>query len=195
MLRFYLYLIIVFCCACQAKDTLAPEVWQPSPNTSWQWQLQGEIDTTFDVDMYDIDLFDVPQGVIDKLHKDNRIVICYFSAGSFEPWREDAKDFPESVKGKKLEDFEEERWLDISQLETLAPIMRARLDLAVQKKCDGVEPDNVDGYTNDTGKPLTAKDQLEYNTFLAKEAHARGLSVGLKNDLEQILELEPHFDW
>ncbi len=195
MLRLCSYLIIVFCCACQAKDTLAPEVWQPSPNTSWQWQLQGEIDTTFDVDMYDIDLFDVPQSVIDKLHKDGRIVICYFSAGSFEPWREDAKDFPESVKGKKLEDFEEERWLDISQLATLAPIMRARLDLAVQKKCDGVEPDNVDGYTNDTGKPLTAKDQLEYNTFLAKEAHARGLSVGLKNNLEQVLELEPHFDW
>ena len=170
-------------------------VWRPKPNTSWQWQLDGEIDTSFDVDMYDIDLFDAPQSIIDNLHKEGRIVICYFSAGSFEPWREDAGNFPESVKAKKLEDFEDERWLDISKLEVLAPIMRARLDLAVQKDCDGVEPDNVDGYTNDTGKPLTSEDQLNYNLFLAKEAHARGLSIGLKNDLEQVLELEPHFDW
>ena len=28
--------------------------------------------------------------------------------------------------------------------------MKAKLDLEVQKGCDGVEPDNVDGYINDT---------------------------------------------
>lgn len=41
--------------------------------------------------------------------------------------------------------------------------MQARLDLAVQKGCDGVEPDNVDGYQNNSGFPLTAQDQLAYN--------------------------------
>jgi hypothetical protein len=73
--------------------------------------------------------------------------------------------------------------------------MESRLDLAVQKGCDGVEPDNVDGYTNDTGFPLSYEDQLTFNIWLANEAHARELSVGLKNDLEQIQELLPYFDW
>ncbi|MMZ65925.1 hypothetical protein D1872_283710 [compost metagenome] len=69
--------------------------------------------------------------------------------------------------------------------------MRARLDLAVQKGCDGVEPDNMDGYDNNTGFTLSADDQLAYNKFIANEARKRGLSVGLKNDLDQIIELEP----
>ena len=170
-------------------------VWQPTPGTTWQWQLTGDIDTSFDVEMYDIDLFDVPQPVIDTLHEDGRIVICYFSAGSYEEWRFDAADFPASVRGNPLDNWPGESWLDIRQIDTLRPIMQARLDLAVQKECDGVEPDNVDGYTNNSGFPLTADDQFTYNTWLAAEAHSRGLSIGLKNDLDQIPDLLPYFDW
>ena len=73
--------------------------------------------------------------------------------------------------------------------------MRARLDLAVQKSCDGVEPDNIGGYASDTGFPLTYRDQLDYNIWLAKEAHDRNLSIGLKNDPGQIDDLVDHFDW
>jgi hypothetical protein len=170
-------------------------VWQPTPGTTWQWQLTGDIDTSFDVTMYDIDLFDVRQSVIDSLHEDGRIVICYLSAGSYEEWRPDAADFPASVKGNPLDGWPGESWLDIRQINTLGPIMQARLDLAVQKNCDGVEPDNVDGYSNNSGFPLTAADQETYNIWLATEAHNRGLSIGLKNDLDQIPDLLPHFDW
>lgn len=170
-------------------------VWQPTPGTTWQWQLSGTIDTSFDVEMYDIDLFDAPQATIDELHGNGRIVICYFSAGSYEEWRSDAGDFPESVRGNPLDGWPGESWLDIRDLDTLGPIMEARLDLAAQKNCDGVEPDNVDGYSNDTGFPLTGNDQLTYNIWLATEAHNRGLSIGLKNDLDQIPQLLDHFDW
>jgi hypothetical protein len=73
--------------------------------------------------------------------------------------------------------------------------MQDRLDLAVAKGCDGVEPDNVDGFDNATGFPLTANDQLSYNRFLADEAHKRDLAVGLKNDLAQIRQLVGNFDF
>jgi hypothetical protein len=53
----------------------------------------------------------------------------------------------------------------------------------------------VDGYTNDTGFPLTAADQLTYNTMLAQLAHQRGLSIGLKNDLDQIPQLVNDFQF
>jgi hypothetical protein len=178
-----------------AADEPAADWWQPSPGTSWQWQLSGQIDTSLDVQMYDIDLFDAPQDTIDQLHADGRVVICYFSAGSWEDWRADADDFPPEVLGNDLDGWEGEKWLDIRQLEVLGPIMAARLDLAAQKDCDGVEPDNVDGYTNDTGFPLTGQDQLNYNIWLSEQAHARGLSIGLKNDLDQIGALLPYFDW
>jgi hypothetical protein len=173
----------------------ADGIWSPGPGTSWQWQLQGTIDTSIDVDMYDIDLFDSSNGLIDDLHNDGRRVICYFSAGSWEDWRSDAGDFPESVKGNPLDGWPGEKWLDVRDLVSLGPIMAARLDLAAAKGCDGVEPDNVDGYSNDSGFPLSGQDQLDFNLWLATQAHARGLSIGLKNDLEQIAALEPHFDW
>ena len=73
--------------------------------------------------------------------------------------------------------------------------MKQRLDLAMDKGCDAVEPDNVDGYSNRPGFPLSYDDQLDYNRFIAREAHARGLSVGLKNDLDQVDDLLPDFDW
>ncbi|MEA3351456.1 MAG: endo alpha-1,4 polygalactosaminidase [Chloroflexota bacterium] len=174
----------------------SPSWWQPAPGTSWQWQINGaEIDTSVDVDMYDIDLYEVPQATIDQLHADGRIVICYFSAGSWEEWRPDADQFPPDLIGDPLEDWEGENWLDTRQLDALAPIMAARLDLAARKGCDGVEPDNVDGYDNETGFPLTYQDQITYNIWLSEQAHQRGLSIGLKNDLAQIPDLLPYFDW
>lgn len=169
--------------------------WQPKPGTSWQWQLTGEIDTSFDVQMYDVDLFLVSAALVDELHEQGRVVICYFSAGSWENWRKDADEIPEKVIGKPLESWPDENWLDIRQIEMLAPFMKARMDLAVQLGCDGVEPDNVDGYANKSGFPLTYQDQLEYNIWLAEEAHMRGLSIGLKNDLDQVEDLVPYFDW
>ncbi|MEK6898553.1 MAG: endo alpha-1,4 polygalactosaminidase [Nanoarchaeota archaeon] len=169
--------------------------WKPNPNTSWQWQLLGTINQNHDVDMYDLDLFDNSKEVINALQNRGIKVICYFSAGSYENWRIDKDDFPNEVQGKTLEGWEDEKWLDISKIDLLAPIMRNRLDLAVEKGCDGVEPDNVDGYLNDNGFDLTYQDQLVYNKWLAEESHKRGLTVGLKNDLEQIPELVDYFDF
>jgi hypothetical protein len=73
--------------------------------------------------------------------------------------------------------------------------MAGRLELAVTKQCDRVVSDNVDGYQNDPGFPVTAADQLEFNRFLATAAHSRGLAVGLKNDLDQIAKLVGDFDF
>ncbi len=73
--------------------------------------------------------------------------------------------------------------------------MSARMYLAKTKGCDGLEPDNVDAYENDSGFKLTSSNQIAYNTWLAQEAHTRDLSVGLKNDVDQVKELVDHFDW
>lgn len=169
--------------------------WRPTPGTSWQIQFSSQIDTSLDVQVYDIDLVDTPRSIIDQLHTDGRKVMCYFSAGSWEEWRDDAEYFPDSVLGNDLDGWLGEKWLDIRSLDLLGPIMSARLDMAAQKGCDGVDPDNVDGYTNDTGFNLSYQDQLDYNIWLAEQAHARGLAIGLKNDLDQITDLLPYFDW
>ena len=171
-------------------------VWSPVLRTSWQIQLSGlPVDQSFNVDMYDIDLFDNDAGVVASLHARGRKVVCYLSVGSWENFRPDAGRFPESVRGKPLSGWPDEQWLDIRRLDILAPVLEARLELCKLKGFDGADPDNVDGYINDTGFPLTYQDQIRFNTFIANAAHARGLSVGLKNDLDQVQELLPYFEW
>ena len=168
--------------------------WQPRPGTTWQWQLQGSLDTTVDVAAYDIDLWDTSKSTIESLHAMGRKVICYFSAGSYENWRADASQFPAAAKGKVMDGWPNERWLDVRSSKVRS-IMQQRLDLAADKGCDAVEPDNVDGYSNESGFALSGADQIAFNRFLATEAHARGLAIGLKNDLDQVQQLVASFDF
>ena len=181
----------------------------PSDGLTWQWQLQGDINHSYDVDVYDVDLFDVSKEKIAQLKNEGRKVICYFSAGTYEGWRADWADYFDFIDGDaysgskppfagNMADWDE-RWLDIRRIDLLTPIMTSRLDLAVEKGCDAVEPDNVDAWSNagevKLSPALTANDQLNYNRWLAKAAHDRGLSIGLKNNVEQISDLVEDFDW
>jgi hypothetical protein len=169
--------------------------WVPTPRTTWQWQLTAPVDLSVDAEMFDIDLFDNPARVVRRLHRRGRHVVCYLDAGTLEPGRPDRDAYPAAVIGKELPDWPGEHWLDIRRLDVLGPILERRLDLCRSKGFDAVEPDNVDAYANDSGFPLTAGEQLRFNGFLARAARARGLSVGLKNDLDQAAALEPDFDW
>ena len=168
--------------------------YRPAVDVNAQVQLQGTPNISYDVALYVLDLFDTDSAVIDALHADGRKMICYFSAGTFENWRDDAGRFTAADKGRRLGNWPGERWLDVRS-QNVRAIMADRLDLAVQRGCDGVDPDNVDGYSNRTGLPLTYQDQIDYNTWLAEQAHQRGLAISLKNDLGQIDDLVAHFDF
>jgi hypothetical protein len=73
--------------------------------------------------------------------------------------------------------------------------MLARLDICAAKGFDGVEPDNMQIWDNDTGFPLTAEDQLHYALWLAEEAHKRGLAIGQKNAADQVKDLVNVYDF
>lgn len=170
------------------------DLWTPAPGTTWHWQLTGSLDFSVDVDVYDIDLFDVDAQDVAELKASGIKTICYVSVGSWEDWRPDAAAFPAEVLGAS-NGWPGEKWLDIRQIDVLAPIMEARLDLCVDKGFDAVEPDNVDGYANNSGFPLTKADQIAYLEFLATAAHERGLSIGLKNSVELVDDVVGSFDF
>lgn len=197
--------------------------WYPSVQSRWQYQLQGVaafaatggINTTISAppqgggaavspQVWDFDLY-VDQAVsgnnttlntagVNAVHALGGHAICYISAGTWENWRVDAGQFPASVLGSR-NGWPGEKWLDIRQISVLGPIMSARVQTCKQAGFDGIEFDNVDGYSNRTGFPLTATDQLNYNTYLANLAHTNGLSAAIKNDLGQLSALKPYFDY
>lgn len=170
--------------------------WHPKPTTAaWQWQLQGKIDTSIEAGVYEVDGFEVPARTVARLHRLGRKVICYLDVGSWENYRPDAGRFPQAVLGRAYDGYPDERWLDIRRIDLLAPILRRRFDLCRRKGFDAVEPDNVAGYENKTGFPLTAGDQLRFNRWVAREVHRRGMAVALKNDPEQVGQLLRSFDF
>ncbi len=165
----------------------------PPFNARWSYQLQGNLRLT-SARVYDVDGADTPRSFVARLHRLRRYAICYIDAGTWEDWRPDRQRFPDSVLGRD-NGWPGERWLDIRRADVLTPIMRDRIATCRDKGFDAVEPDNVDGYANETGFPLTAADQLRYNRRLARLAHSAGLAVGLKNDLDQIPALRSEFDF
>jgi len=199
--------------------------WQPhnGQGLTWQWQLKTKgstnaVDTSYNVDMYDIDLFDTPQATIDQLHSEGRIVTCYFSAGSIEygsgrPDQAALEAISPSVIGNVLDDWDQEKWLNINNSD-VRTIMAERIQTAKDKGCDAIEPDNVNAFEEDdddpteppvqdedgsvTGFNITYAQQLDYNRFLAQTAHTVaktgdpsdiGISIALKNDIYQTADL------
>jgi hypothetical protein len=173
--------------------------WHPALHTSWNWVLSTVPEAPYrNVAMYDVDGFGATASDVAAMHGAGIKVVCYISAGTYENWRPDAAQFPAALLGKKVSGWPGENWLDVRDVQksgsVLRSIMDARLDMCHQKGFDAVELDNVDGYTNSTGFPLKAADQLYYDSTLANDAHQRGLSALQKNDNEQIPGLLPYFD-
>ena len=109
-------------------------------------------------------------------------------AGTWEDWRSDAAQFPASVLGGS-NGWPGERWLDIRRIDLLGPITRTRIQMCADKGFAAVDTDNVDGYTNTTGFPLTAADQLAYNRFPAAVADdAAALRVELGDERGRVVE-------
>jgi len=174
--------------------------WKPKPGLKWNWALGTKVSEipieNTDWEVIDIDLYGATKEIIDKMHKNNKKVICYFSAGTYERTREEAQGMLK-VNGlvrNKMEEWDE-YWLDF-RLDEVKSFMSERLDLAKAKGCDGIEFDNVDTFTNVNWEDsITVEDQLKYDKWLAKEAHDRKMAAGFKNSIELLEELKDIFDF
>jgi hypothetical protein len=221
-------MVAAFCCtaliAALGGSSVAhgAAIWVPPPSTTWQWQIQGTVNTTVSGQLFDIDLFDSqptagnpprPQsdplpwvsyppgayvgptvtpageaanpGIIATLHGQGRHVLCYMDSGAWESYRPDASEFPSAVIGKST-GWNGERWLDIRK--TAWPqfewIIVNRMLLAKQSGCDGIEPDQNNPVGNDPGFSISYADEDAWYLEVAKDAHALGLTVVMKNGIE-----------
>ncbi len=169
--------------------------WKPlSPGNHWQWQLSGVVNETVldhlsGPKMYDIDSEEATPELISRLKAKDIYVVCYVESGDWNNQRADAGDYAPEILGRPIDGFPDERFVNINALDgppgptgkTLRDIMTARLDRAQAKGCDGIEPDLDDLHNYKTGFVITQADQVAFNTWMINTAHARGMSMGLKN--------------
>jgi hypothetical protein len=151
----------------------------------------------FDVDLFDAQPGEVNAGVIGSLHASGIKVICYVDTGAWESYRPDASAFPRSVIGNST-GWDGEYWLDIrpQSWPLFESLVVDRMKLAVRSGCDGIEPDQNNPVGNDPGFPISNADEKAWYLEVARQAHAVGLSVGMKNGIEIVDgDLVKAFDW
>jgi endo-alpha-1,4-polygalactosaminidase (GH114 family) len=157
---------------------------------TWDWQLSnfGSQLVYRNVDMLDIDGFNNTTGVVSGIHAragrtlPHEMAICYISLGSWENFRPDATSWPTAGLGLTLGGYPNEHWVDVRRLSALLPVVDSRLQLCAGKGFDGVEVDNIDGWTNHSGFALTQSDTEAWLAAVANQAHADNLFVIYKND-------------
>lgn len=170
----------------------------------------------FDIDLYvDSNLtgegvFVVNTAAVDAIHARGKRAICYLSAGDVETFRPDYQAFVDfdaqcghCLIGQPFSrTFPDEYWANINndqgQQDFMLQMVGQRVAACRAAGFDGVELDVVDAYAQGsavTGWNISAATQLEYNQRLANLVHGQGLTVALKNDLGQLAELLPYFDY
>ncbi|ORX83298.1 hypothetical protein BCR32DRAFT_181966, partial [Anaeromyces robustus] len=176
-------------------------IWQPKPGTTWNYVLKGYIYLRAErVEVLDVDLHKRSEEDIKNYHDADKKVICYFSGGTLED-RPDKDEFykVEGLVNTSYNKLFGNYWLDIRK-EGLKPILKERMKLAVEKKCDGIEVDNIDGYENEDlqktwSNPLTKQDAINFAKWLSATAHELDFSIGLKNSLFMIDEVGDDFEF
>lgn len=163
-----------------------------------------------------------PSAVVQALHAAGKYTICYIEVGA-QQTEPDSSNFASAdytdgsnPQTTEMQGWPGEYWYDIrgfanyvagdaSTLTGAAVNIAAGLasrieDCAIEGQ-DGVEPDDLDGYTNpsQTGAPgggwgLTQADSAGFERWLAYTAHSDGLAIFQKNDPANAGVDEPLFD-
>ncbi|OUM65824.1 hypothetical protein PIROE2DRAFT_67164 [Piromyces sp. E2] len=179
----------------------AKQIWKPKQGDTWNYILEDEGFNLAKEKAHILDMdVNTKQATINKIHKANKKIICYFSGGTIESHRKDKQQY-KKVKGlvrNRYENWKDEYWLDIRKNE-LKPLITNRMKEAIKKGCDALEVDNLDAYDFPevkNWKPrLTKQDEINFAIWLAKTAHSLGISIGLKNGLFMINEVGKYFDF
>jgi len=173
-------------------------------NVTWKLLAWAGGNDQVDGLVVDIDLFN-QANLIPALKSKGKIVICYISAGSWEPDRPDSSDPGWGpLKIGKMDGWNE-NWLDIRKLDGLQVMQGKRIDRAKSVGCDAIEPDNTDCFDNQDcwstmkNPSVTAGSQVKlaqiaYNTWLANYTHSKGMLIALKNTLGLANALVAYFD-
>jgi len=190
----------------EAEDRLFGRMWRPRVGEQFQIVLSATVDANRrhgplspeHVRIFDIDLFENDRTTIRQLKRMGKKVVCYFSVGTSEDWRDDYKQIAPSDMGAELPMWPGERWLNIRS-PAILKLMKKRVRYASRKGCQAIDPDNVDGFDNENGggftPPLTKNDTIVFMRKLSRYARLYGMSTGLKNAMDTLPYLDKYVEF
>lgn len=170
----------------------------PAGKLSWDWQIgaatEAKVAVPAGVTLMDLDGFETSAAKVAELKAKGIYTVCYLNVGSYESYRPDSAEYPDSLKIQTDPNWPDESFVDIRDVfregSVLAGILERRLAMCAGKGFDAVEPDNLENDQNVTSGVITRQDQLDFNGWLADRAHANGLAIFQKNGVGYVLEAD-----
>jgi hypothetical protein len=141
----------LFTLALASAAVVPPALWEPTVQEAagqkWQIILSQTLRMSPSIQpsaamVWDLDLFETDASTIQSLKASGKTVICYFSSGTSEPNRPDLSGLSSSDYGAGLPDWPGEKWLNLRS-ERVWNVMAGRIQLAYQKGCNAIDPDNI----------------------------------------------------
>eukprot|EP00121_Abeoforma_whisleri_P015996 Awhi_evm1s14704 len=183
----FLFVIALGSEAMAAPATRAASVKPLRSGLTWSnraWGQGKKSDSISNVDVVDVDGFDVSEEEIKEYH----------SKGLTN------KDAWDEIKAKNMGEWDGETWIDIvNKLSETKKLMGDRFEMCAKKGCDSIEADNVDCYQTDCISGVSdsekKKAQITYGKWQSQKAHGLGMSIGLKNSLDLIDDLINDYDY
>jgi endo-alpha-1,4-polygalactosaminidase (GH114 family) len=170
--------------------------WRPKAGLTFDWNLKNiNTNDLFDAQVVDVDAFETTAETVKSLHAQGKKVIAYVSVGTLEKNRPDSDLLGSGLIGKVYPEWPDEKWLDIRQISKLKPFFVSRFNMIKKKGFDAIEPDNLDGYNNDTGFNISLKETMLFCDYIIDLAHSFGLGIGQKNMPELTILYSKKFDW
>jgi hypothetical protein len=147
--------------------------------------------------------------VVTAIHAAGHYSVCYVEAGAYQTGFPDDSDFAPADYGSRakryqMQGYSNEWWFNIAGFKNyvagksstltgaavnIAAAVNKRFGWCKLEGQDAVEPDDLDGYTNNSatgakggGWGLTQADSAGFERWLAYQVHADGLAVLQKND-------------
>jgi len=165
----------------------------------------------------------VPTGaspVVSALHAAGKYSICYVEAGAYQVGFPDDSNFATADYGgvgdtaTQMQGYPDEFWFDLTGFKdyvagnpntltgaaaNIAAGLNQRFAECKLEGQDAVEPDDLDGYTNQAQSGVTPwgmnqADSAGFERWLAYDIHANGLAAFQKNDPANAAVDEPLFD-
>ncbi|WP_225429866.1 endo alpha-1,4 polygalactosaminidase [Deinococcus detaillensis] len=167
----------------------------PSGKLSWDWQIgagsEANITVPTAVKLIDVDGFNTSAAKVAQLNAQGLYTVCYLDVGSYEPGRPDSAQYPAYLKVQQDPDWPAEYFLDVTDVfkpnSALAAILKKRFQMCKDKGFAAIEPDNLQNDENVKGGKITTQQQIDFNGWVADQAHAYGLAVFQKNGPDKIL--------
>ena len=173
----------------------ASDQWRPARDGRFDVQLNEPLllERVGDLLVLDLDL--TSAGDVALVRASGTRAGCMFSAGTIPADSTTRTGLSSIVVGRPVTEKQDRFWLDIRDLNLVAPFIDEKMKECKDKGFDVAIPMDLEAYMSRSGFAIGRRQQVDFGRFVAATARRHGLLAGLWNSRSLIGDLAIDYDF